>query len=131
MELCAIPEAFSALKVTSNISIPYPLNRPSPKAALFIDIIVKIPLVQMAAMAIGFLIIAIEFPVPQLKQFRLYRSLIFRVVILLFQTLLTILFYQVRRLVYSVIFESNLLVGHECSDLVTDSGRMLWARGYA
>jgi len=68
--------------------------QPSPKAAFFIDIIVKIPLVQMAAMVIGFFILAIEFPVPQLKRFRLYRSLIFRVVILLFQTMITILFYQ-------------------------------------
>jgi len=68
--------------------------QPSPKAAIFIDVIVNVPLVQVAAMAMAFFIIAIEFPVPQLKQFRLYRSLILRIVLLLFQTSLTILFYQ-------------------------------------
>jgi hypothetical protein len=71
-------------------------NRPSPNAEFFIIIIVKAPVVQILSIILGASILAVEFPLPQVKQFSLYRSIVGRIVLLLFQVFLTILFYQVR-----------------------------------
>lgn len=71
-------------------------ERPSPKAAIFITLIVKIPIIQILSMMLGLFILAIELPLPAIKQFSIYRSLMVRVVLLLFQVFLAILFYQVR-----------------------------------
>jgi hypothetical protein len=68
--------------------------QPSPKAAIFITLIVKVPIIQMIAMALGFFMIAIDFPLPQLKSSAIHRSIPLRIVILFFQTFLTALFYQ-------------------------------------
>jgi len=68
--------------------------QPSPKVAFFITIIVKVPVVQIISLNMGLFIIALEFPMPQLKPLAIYRSIIVRIVLLLFQTSLTILFYQ-------------------------------------
>lgn len=73
-------------------------NRPSPNAEFFITIIVKIPLVQILSIILAASILAIELPLPQVKQFSLYRSIVGRIVLLLFQVFLTGLFYQVRAL---------------------------------
>ena len=69
--------------------------RPSPKAAIFIAFIVKVPMVQMSTIALAVTILCIEFPLPRIKKMSLYRSLLLRVVLLIFQASLTILFYQV------------------------------------
>lgn len=66
----------------------------APSAAPFIAVIVKVPLVQIVSMILGVLIIAVEYPLPQIKQFALYRSLVARIVLLLFQTFFNILYYQ-------------------------------------
>jgi ATP adenylyltransferase len=58
-------------------------------------IIVKFPVIQLLAIALGLVIIAVEFPLPHLKRFAIFRSTAFRIVLLLFQTFLDILFYQV------------------------------------
>ncbi|PPQ96527.1 hypothetical protein CVT26_010455 [Gymnopilus dilepis] len=68
--------------------------QPSKNAALFIMLIVRVPLVQIFAMIFGFMILALEMPLPLLKQYAFYRSLVLRVVLLLFQAFLTVLFYQ-------------------------------------
>lgn len=73
-------------------------NRPSPKAALFITLIVRVPIIQIVAMLLGMLILAIELPLPAIKKFSFYRSLVVRIVLLLFQVFFSILFYQVRPL---------------------------------
>ena len=77
------------------IKPPYPTTRPSKNAAIFIMLIVRVPLVQIFAMIFGFMILALEMPLPLLKQYAFYRSLVLRVVLLLFQAFLTVLFYQV------------------------------------
>ncbi|KAG6831826.1 hypothetical protein H0H87_003745 [Tephrocybe sp. NHM501043] len=38
--------------------------------------------------------IALEFPLPPLKKFAIHRSIVLRIVLLLFQSFLAILFYQ-------------------------------------
>jgi len=66
----------------------------SPNAAIFITLIVKAPIIQIFAMALAMIILCIELPLPMIKQLSLYRSLVVRLVLLLFQVFLTILFYQ-------------------------------------
>ncbi|KAF8635237.1 hypothetical protein AX17_004010 [Amanita inopinata Kibby_2008] len=68
--------------------------QPSPKSALFITLIVKFPAVQSVAIIVGALLTGLEYPLPQLKSTAIYRSLVLRVVLLLFQAFFTALFYQ-------------------------------------
>jgi hypothetical protein len=70
--------------------------RPSPKASVFIALIVTIPAVQTLTMILGFFIIALEYPLPLLKHLAIQRSIILRVVVLVLQAFVAILFYQVR-----------------------------------
>ncbi|KAG5647030.1 hypothetical protein DXG03_001400 [Asterophora parasitica] len=66
-----------------------------PSAAIFVSIIVKVPIVQMITIVLGLFIIALEFPAPPLKALAIHRSIVLRMVLLLFQSFLAILFYQV------------------------------------
>jgi len=66
----------------------------SPNAAIFITLIVKAPVVQIFTMISGLFLIALEFPLPALKSFAIHRSLVLRIVALLMQAFLAILFYQ-------------------------------------
>ncbi|KAG2055228.1 hypothetical protein BDR06DRAFT_1020451 [Suillus hirtellus] len=68
--------------------------QPSPKFALFINVIVKYPIVQIGTMALGFIIIALEYPIPILKGTAIFRSITLRVVLLIMQAAGTVLFYQ-------------------------------------
>ncbi|KAG9316614.1 hypothetical protein JVU11DRAFT_2668 [Chiua virens] len=68
--------------------------QPSPKLQAFITIIVKFPVIQIVAMVLGFIMIAIEYPAPFLKASPIHRSISLRVVLLVLQASLTVLFYQ-------------------------------------
>jgi vacuolar-type H+-ATPase subunit I/STV1 len=68
--------------------------QPSKNAAPFIAVIVKAPVIQILAMILGMFIIAMEFPIPPLRNLAIHRSLVLRIVLLLFQTFLTLLYYQ-------------------------------------
>jgi len=68
--------------------------QPSPKAAVFITVIVKFPIIQSIAIFLGLLFILLEFPVPPLKGSVIHRSFILRIVFLVFQATLCLLFYQ-------------------------------------
>jgi len=65
-----------------------------PSSALFVAIIVKAPVVQIFSMIMGMMILAFELPLPAVKKLAVYRSLVVRVVLLLFQVFLNILYYQ-------------------------------------
>lgn len=65
-------------------------------SAIFVTLIVKTPIIPILSMLLGHLMLALEFPLPQLKGLAIHRSIVLRVVLLLFQTFLTVLFYQVR-----------------------------------
>lgn len=104
-------------------------NRPSPNAALFITVIVRLPIVQIFTMLLAMTILAIELPVPAIKKYSLYRSLVVRIVLLLFQVSLTILFYQVRPSIFDLTLPSplsNCFLGHQCSHMVPHIGCVLW-----
>jgi hypothetical protein len=91
---------FATLVVSSTSPSPSVLplspapHRPSPNVAIFIDVIVKVPLVQIAALLIGVLLVLIEFPVWFIKNGPVYRSIFMRVVLLFMQAGLAALFYQ-------------------------------------
>jgi len=68
--------------------------QPSPQVAGFIAIIVTVPIIPIITMIIGFFMIALEFPLPLIKEIPIYRSLIFRVVMLIILATFAILFYQ-------------------------------------
>ena len=77
-------------------SIFLTFDRPSPKVASFILIIVDVPAIQLLTMLLAAIILCIELPLPLFKTLSLYRSLSLRVVLLIFQASSAILFYQVR-----------------------------------
>jgi len=68
--------------------------QPAPGAKIFTDLIVKAPIIQIMAMILGLGMIALDYPIPQLQKFAIHRSIVLRIVLLLMQTMLTILFYQ-------------------------------------
>jgi hypothetical protein len=65
-----------------------------PSSAVFITLIVKTPVIQLFAMVVGLGILSIEFPLPPLKSMAIHRSFALKIVLLLFQAFLTILYYQ-------------------------------------
>jgi vacuolar-type H+-ATPase subunit I/STV1 len=65
-----------------------------PSAAIFVDLIIKAPVIPIISMILGMVILAIELPLPALKKLSIHRTLVPRVVLLLFQVFFNILYYQ-------------------------------------
>ncbi|KAF8575103.1 hypothetical protein K439DRAFT_1370712 [Ramaria rubella] len=68
--------------------------QPANSDKIFIDIIVSAPILQIFAIIIGLGILALELPLPPLKNSSLHRSWVVRIVLLSMQAFLDILFYQ-------------------------------------
>jgi len=68
--------------------------QPADNVQIFITIIVDFPIVQSVAMVLGLFMIALEFPLPALKGTAIHRSIVFRIVMLLLQTFISLLYYQ-------------------------------------
>ena len=85
--------------------------RPSPKVAVFIAIIVKVPIIQTLTMILATIILCIELPLPLIKTLSLYRSLVLRIVLLTFQACLALLFYQVRSLAKVLLYSADSRLG--------------------
>jgi len=66
---------------------------PSPQDAIFVNVIVKAPIVQVFAMVFGVTHLVIEL-VPYVQKTSIYRSFLLKVVTLLLQAFLSCLFYQ-------------------------------------
>jgi small-conductance mechanosensitive channel len=93
---CVNPAILGAIHFT-NKDIAPSHNRPSPNAAIFITLIVKAPIIQILTMLTAFFMIAVEFPMPQLKGTMIHRSIVLRIVMLIMQAFMAILFYQVSK----------------------------------
>jgi len=65
-----------------------------PNSAPFQAIIVTVPLVQILGILFGIFTLLLDYPAPFMKQTSLYRSFPLRVVLLLLQSFVAILFYQ-------------------------------------
>jgi hypothetical protein len=72
------------------------LYRPAPSAAIFISLIVKAPIIPIINAVVALFILSIEKPLPALKSMSIRRSLVLKIVMLVFQAFLSILYYQVR-----------------------------------
>lgn len=68
--------------------------QPSASVAVFITLIVKAPVIPIFEMLLGLFILGLEWPLPLMKKLPIYRSLIVRILLLLGQVSLGILFYQ-------------------------------------
>jgi hypothetical protein len=66
---------------------------PAPGDAIFVNLIVKAPVIQILAMVFGVTHLVIEL-VPVVRKTAIYRSLPLKVVTLILQTFLSVLFYQ-------------------------------------
>ncbi|KAI5826299.1 hypothetical protein K523DRAFT_89451 [Schizophyllum commune Tattone D] len=78
--------------------------QPANSDMIFIQLIVRAPIIPILAMVLGFMLIALEIPLPFLKSTAIYRSLVLRIVLLFFQAFLTIMFYQgTNAAIYSLI----------------------------
>lgn len=78
-------------------SSPHFLRAPK-SAAIFIDVIVKAPILQIFMMLSGFTLLAMEHPLPFIKKMSIYRSFALRAILLLGQALVSVFVYQVRAL---------------------------------
>jgi len=99
-----------------------------PSAAIFVTLIVKAPIIPIASMILAMIILAIELPVPMVKKLGLYRSLTLRVVLLLFQVFLTILFYQgTNAAIWSLIaagcYSRAIMLGEVMEEAKTNRGK--------
>jgi len=68
--------------------------QPAPSAAIFISLIVKAPIIPIINAVVALFILSIEKPLPALKSMSIRRSLVLKIVMLVFQAFLSILFYQ-------------------------------------
>ncbi|KAI0305732.1 hypothetical protein B0F90DRAFT_1624661 [Multifurca ochricompacta] len=68
--------------------------QPAKQDAFFINIMVKAPVIQTISIILGLVILALEYPAPFMKGTAVHRSLITRVMLLVFQVFFAILFYQ-------------------------------------
>ncbi|THH29204.1 hypothetical protein EUX98_g4984 [Antrodiella citrinella] len=68
--------------------------QPSPNVSVMITLIVKAPIIQIFSMLAGFTLVALEYPLPFVKGTMFHRSLIVRIMLLLVQSVLAILYYQ-------------------------------------
>jgi len=67
---------------------------PGPQDAFFVEVIVTLPLVQIFGMILGIFMVTLEYPAPFLKDTSVHRSIVFRIVLLVFQAFIAVLFYQ-------------------------------------
>ncbi|KZP22365.1 hypothetical protein FIBSPDRAFT_787289 [Athelia psychrophila] len=68
--------------------------QPSPNSAIFITLIVKFPIIQILTILTASFMVALEYPLPQLKGTVLHRSIVLRIVVLIMQASMAVLFYQ-------------------------------------
>lgn len=106
------------------------MHRPAPSAAIFITLIVKAPIIPIINAVVALFILSVENPLPALKSLSIRRSLIFKVVLLVFQAFLSILYYQVRIFSpgHSEALADGNFAGDERGAVVIDSDLLLPAR---
>jgi len=102
--------------------------QPADSDAFFVSVIVKAPIIQILAMVMGMFILALEYPLPPMKALSIHRSITLRIVLLLFQTFLTILFYQgVNAALYSFIaalcYTRAQVLGEEMKEAKANRGK--------
>jgi len=100
---------------------------PAASDALFIAIIVKLPVVQLFSLLLGISHLALEL-VPRIQKTALYRSFVLRIVTLTMQVMFTVLFYQgTNAALYSLVavigFTVAQMKGEEWEEAKENRGR--------
>jgi vacuolar-type H+-ATPase subunit I/STV1 len=96
-------------------------------ASLFINIIIKAPVVQLLTMILASFLLALEWPLPILKHLPIHRSFIFRTMLLISQGVLAILFYQgtngaIWSLIAALAYTRAMALGEEIEDAKQNKG---------
>ncbi|KAJ7268691.1 ATP adenylyltransferase-domain-containing protein [Mycena haematopus] len=86
--------------------------QPAPSAAIFISLIVKAPIIPIINAVIALIILSVENPLPAFKSLSIRRSLIFKVVLLVFQSFFSILYYQKAQAEGDLLFFPSTIVKH-------------------
>ncbi|KAI0746050.1 hypothetical protein C8Q76DRAFT_640233 [Earliella scabrosa] len=68
--------------------------QPAASDSIFVSIVVKAPIAQILTMLFGFVLLALDYPAPFLKNTAIHRSFPIRIVLLLLLTFFANLFYQ-------------------------------------
>jgi len=90
-------------------------------------LVVEYPVVQSIAMALGLIIIALEYPLPIFKPWSIYRSLFLRIVLLSLQFFFGTLYYQVRKCGYTFLcYLTSPDLGYSPCNRVFGSNNMLY-----
>lgn len=102
--------------------------QPSASSAIFITVIVKFPIVPIFTMLIAMFNLALENPLPLLKPYAIRRSLILKVVVLVFQTLFAALFYQgtnsaIWGLVAIICYTRAMILGEKMEEAKANRGK--------
>jgi len=102
--------------------------QPANNMSFFISIIVKAPVIQILAMLSGIMMVSIEYPVPFLKGTAIQRSLVFRIVMLVLQAFIAVLFYQgTNGALYSLIaaigYTRAVMLGETLEEAKNNRGR--------
>jgi len=102
--------------------------QPSPGIAIFIGIIVKVPVIQLMTMFMGMGMVALEFPAPFLKGSSLQRNLTAKVVLLIMQAANAIMFYQgtngaIYSLVAAIGYTRAIVLGEAMEEAKNNRGR--------
>ena len=86
----------AAFITASNCRTKRARPRPAASDSIFVSIVVKAPIAQILTMLFGFVLLALDYPAPFLKNTAIHRSFPIRIVLLLLLTFFANLFYQVR-----------------------------------
>jgi len=102
--------------------------QPSKAALPFVDVIVKVPIIQIFAMLTGITLILFELPNSPFRKSSLHRSFLVRVMLLVQQAALTILLYQgTNAALYSAIailgYTKAIMKGERLEDAKINKGR--------
>lgn len=102
--------------------------QPGPSAGIFVSIIVKAPIIQIFSMLGGFALLALDYPAPFLKNTRIHRSLVLRIIMLLQQTGLAILYYQgtngaIWSFIAALCYVRAVMKGEEMAEAKNNRGR--------
>jgi hypothetical protein len=73
---------------------------PNPRYDPILEVIVKIPLIQIISLLMGIFAIAFEYPAPFMKGTVFERNFTLKAVYLVFQSTIAVLFYQVNDPLY-------------------------------
>ncbi|KAI0930180.1 hypothetical protein AcW1_008935 [Taiwanofungus camphoratus] len=102
--------------------------QPSPNVAGFVAVIVKAPVIPILSMILGFALVALDYPAPFMKNTALHRNFIVRVVALIMQAFMAVLFYQgtngaLYSLIAAMAYTRAMVLGEKMEEAKNNRGR--------